>query len=504
MMTFSGIHSEYMTEHLAERGIEPREVERQLALFRDPPGFSNLDRSCSIGDGIETIDDEDACLAAYERARSAGRLTKFVPASGAASRMFQALLSFRDHECSLKHLDRLAADGDGKAEVVASFLRGVGRLPFAEALRDELSHRGVDLDALLSRGELAPVIDALVGDDGLGYASMPKGLLPFHRYPGGSRTAFEEHLSEAVELVRDDDGCARLHFTVSSEHVQHFERALSQARAPIESSGETVFEVGFSTQSPSTDTVAVDLENRPFVGADGRIVFRPGGHGALLRNLSECGADIALIQNIDNVQPDGRRAGSVRWKKLMIGRLVQLEEDRGATRETRDADRARALCEVLGVADGGSSGVGLDSCERPLRVCGVVRNTGEPGGGPFWVRSADGSASRQIVEGAQVDSSSPSQQKIFRDATHFNPAILACSLRDSNGRGYRLDRFVDPRAVFISRKSLDGRDLKALELPGLWNGSMAHWGSVFVEIGNAAFTPVKTIADLLRAEHQPD
>ncbi len=498
MTTSPGIHSEY----IAERGIEPREVERQLALFRNPPGFSNLDRSCSVGDGIETIDDEVACLAAYERARAAGRLTKFVPASGAASRMFEALLSFRDDDCSLDRLDRLAAGGDGKAQVVAAFVRGVRRLPFVEALCEELSRRGSDLDALLKGGELVPVIDAMVGADGLGYASMPKGLLPFHRYAGRVCTAFEEHLCEAIELVRDDEGRARLHFTVSSEHVRHFESALAQVRARLESSGETVFEVGFSTQSPSTDTVAVDLENRPFVGADGRIVFRPGGHGALLRNLAECGADIALIQNIDNVQPDGRRAASVRWKKLMTGRLVQLEDERGAARETRDADRIRALCEVLGVTDGGSSRVGLDFCERPLRVCGVVRNTGEPGGGPFWVRAADGSTSRQIVEGAQVDSSSPSQQKIFREATHFNPAILACSLRDTDGRGYELDRFVDPRAVFISRKSLEGRALKALELPGLWNGSMAHWGSVFVEIGNAAFTPVKTIADLLRPEHQ--
>ncbi len=494
--------SEIEAKSLSERGIDPAEVERQLELFRDPPGYADLVRSCAIGDGIEIIEDASACLAAYERGRAAGRLSKFVPASGAASRMFQALLAFREHDCSLSVLDRLAAAGDGKAGVVADFVRGVEQLPFADVLAATLDRRGVDLAAELRAGRLAAVVDALVGDDGLGFATCPKGLLPFHAGASGTRTAFEEHLYEAIELVRDDAGRARLHFTVSPEHVAEFETALERARDTIESSGETELEVGFSTQAPSTDTVAVDLENRPFRDAEGRVVFRPGGHGALLRNLAGCGADIALVQNIDNIQPEQRRADSVRWKKVLIGRLVQLEEERAAARAASDHGRLRTLGEVLGLVRSASAAEVADLCDRPLRVCGVVRNTGEPGGGPFWVRDGAGHVSRQIVEGAQVDPDSPEQQKIYRQATHFNPAVLACSLRDADGIAFDLDRFVDPRAVFISRKSIDGRDLKALERPGLWNGSMAHWGSVFAEIGDSTFTPVKTVADLLRPEHR--
>jgi hypothetical protein len=482
---------------LAERGIAPAEVERQLALFRDPPGYAELVRCCSLGDGIEVIDDEAACLAAYERARAAGRLSKFVPASGAATRMFQALLACRDDELSLQELDRRAAAGDGKARLGAAFARGIDRLPFAEALEREIRRRGFDLAERLEVGSLAPIIDALIDEDGLDFANQPKGLLPFHSYEGGARTAFEEHLREAVVLVRDDIGRTRLHFTVSPEHVAAFQAELERVRPGIESDEEAVLEVGFSTQSPSTDTVAVDLQNRPLRDADGRIVFRPGGHGALLENLGGFGGDIALVQNIDNVQPESARRNSVRWKKLLIGRLVQLEEERAAACASGDEARRRDLAEALGVASLD------DALDRPLRACGAVRNTGEPGGGPFWVRSESGDVTRQIVEGAQVDPSSEKQQKIFRNATHFNPAVLACSLRDPDDRPYDLSRFVDPRAVFIARKSFEGRDLKALERPGLWNGSMAGWGSVFVEIGDETFTPVKTVVDLLRPEHQP-
>ncbi len=484
---------------LAQRGIEPEEVARQLELFRNPPGFADLQRSCAVGDGIEAIDDGAACVAAFERARAAGRITKFVPASGAASRMFQALMAYRDRDCSPRALAELVAGGDGKAAIVAEFVSGMEKFPFGDALRSVLSQRGIDLATQLERGDLAPVVDALVGEDGLGYAAMPKGLLPFHAYPTGARTAFEEHLREAADLVRDEAGVARLHFTVSPEHLEAFEATLERVRPAIEAERDTRFEVAFSTQSPSTDTVAVDMDDRLFRDADSRVLFRPGGHGALLRNLAKCGADIALVQNIDNVQPDQRRAESVRQRQILIGRLVQLEDERAAAMAAGENERLGRLAEVLGVAAGDRIG-----CDRPLRVCGVVRNSGEPGGGPFWVRDGEGKVTRQIVEGAQVDPDAASQQEIYRNATHFNPATLACGLRDQAGRPYDLERFVDPRAVFISHKSVDGRDLKALERPGLWNGSMAHWGSVFVELSDAAFTPVKTVVDLLRPEHLVD
>ncbi len=494
---------EIEAEHLAARGIAREEVERQLDLFRNPPGYADLVRPCAIGDGIESLgeDERAASLAAYERARDAGRLSKFVPASGAASRMFQALQSYRDADCGLVELERMAADGDAKAEIVVRCVNDAAQLPFAAELDAELRRRGSDLRSACASGDLRDLVDAMVGDEGLDLAAVPKGLLPFHRYPGAVRTAFEEHLREAVELVRDGDGRVRLHFTVSPEHVSAFEEALDGVRRDIEKEGDSRLEVGFSTQSPSTDTIAVDLADQPFRDGEGRLVFRPGGHGALLDNLAHCGADIALLQNIDNIQPDRGRADSLYWKKLLIGRLVRLEELRASALATGKAGHMRDVAGAFGIDPGADSDL-VRLLDRPIRVGGVVANTGEPGGGPFWVRGDGGTITRQIIESAQVDPDSPEQQRIFRGASHFNPVLLACSLRDLEGRPYELERFVDRRAVFIAKKSFEGRDLKALERPGLWNGSMAYWGTVFMEIGAAAFTPVKTVVDLLRAEHQ--
>jgi len=490
-------------EQLAGRGISLAEVERQLELFRNPPGSPELVRSCGIGDGVERIADEGACEAAFDAARAAGRLTKFVPASGAASRMFQALLALRGTGCTVGDLEGRAGSGDGAAAVALAFARGVDRLPFAAELRAAL--RDGDPAAALREGRWDEVVDAVAGAAGLGYAAIPKGLLPFHSYPNGARTAFEEHLREAVELVGDDGGCARAHFTVSPEHVTLFEAALRAARASIEADGRTGLDVRFSTQAPRTDTVAVDLDNRLVRDRAGRIVFRPGGHGALLENLAGCGADIALVQNIDNIQPAARRAASLRWKRLLVGRLVQLQSRRQALCEAGDWAGLRALCDDLGLDHAtvpDSELVGF--ADRPMRVCGVVRNTGEPGGGPFWVRDRGGSVSRQIIESAEVDPRSDEQQAIFRRSTHFNPVLLACGLRDGRGAPYDLERYVDPQAVFLSRKSVDGVEIVALERPGLWNGSMSRWATVFVEIGGEAFTPVKTVADLLRPEHCGD
>jgi len=488
---------------LAAVGIPRSEVERQLALFRNPPAYAHLIRSCSVGDGIELLEDEAACLAAYERARAGGRLSKFVPASGAASRMFQALLAVRPLASTRSELEELLRQGNMAAQIALEFLDGVAGLPFVDDLRSHFRARGDDLDRVLADDSLTAIVEALVGDRGIGLASLPKGLIPFHRYPDGALSAFEEHLYEAVELVRDDAGRVRLHFTISEEHAPLFQAKLLETRMAIEGDGSTKLLVGFSTQQRSTDTVSVDLANRPFRDAAGRVVFRPGGHGALLENLNQSGADIALVQNIDNIQPARCRPQSLRWKKLLIGRLVRLQEIVAAALRGEDvsvADRA-VLARLSPLASNGGVARALD---RPLRVCGVVRNTGEPGGGPFWLRGGDGRETKQIVEGAQVDPDDAEQQAVYAGASHFNPALIACGLRNRDGVPFDLNDFVDPRAVLISRKSLEGRDLKALERPGLWNGSMAHWLTVFAEVDPATFTPVKTVVDLLRPEHQVD
>jgi hypothetical protein len=301
-------------------------------------------------------------------------------------------------------------------------------------------------------------------------AALPKGLLPFHRYAGFARTPFEEHLVEAAATVRDAAGVCRVHVTVSPEHRAAFAEILEKSRPRLERETRARFEVRFSEQAPSTDTVAIDEKGRLFRDGEGRLLFRPGGHGALLGNLAGSGGDIVLVKNVDNVVPDDRREQTVLWKRLLSGLLVRIE---------RTSPR-----------------------DRPLRVAGVVRNEGEPGGGPFWVEGPGGE-SRQIVESAQVNLSDPAQAAIWSAATHFNPVDLACSLRDASGRPFHLPGFVDERAVFVAKKTFEGRALSALERPGLWNGAMALWETVFVEVPKETFAPVKTVLDLLRPEHQP-
>ena len=406
-------------------GLTVAEVERQLALFRDPPPAQRLLRPATPGDGVVRIAGSERAelLALADEAARAGRLTKLVPASGAASRMFAFLL----------------AGGEESPE----------RRRFFESL------------------------DAFAFDAGVEeLARLPKGLVPFHAYPGGARTAFEEHLFEAAGTVRDASGLCRVHFTVSPEHRGAFEAKLAEVRGPIERATGARFEVSFSEQEPATDTIAANPDGTPFRTKDGGLLFRPGGHGALLANLealARAGADLVLVKNIDNVVPDARREPTLTWKKLLTGLLVKVE------RESRR--------------------------ERPIRVAGVVRNEGEPGGGPFWVQGARG-GSLQIVESAQVDLEDAGQAAIWRAATHFNPVDLACSLRDKSGRPFELSRFVDERAVFIAAKTHEGKPLKALERPGLWNGAMAFWETVFAEVPMETFAPVKSVLDLLRPEHR--
>jgi len=405
------------------RGLTTEEVERQAALLRDPPPAVTLVRPCTISDGVERIAESEhlELLALADEAARAGRLSKFVPASGAASRMFASVFA-----------------GAPETEDTKRFLESREAFPFRESVEE------------LSRA--------------------PKALIPFHAYPEGARTAFEEHLFEAASTIRDAGGLCLIHFTVSPEHRRAFEDKLGEIRPRVERGTGARLVVEFSEQSPSTDTIALDESGRLFRDADGRILFRPGGHGALLKNLQESGGDIVLVKNIDNVVPDARRGTTILWKRLLSGLLVKVE---------RTSPR-----------------------DRPIRICGVVRNEGEPGGGPFWT-AGPGGESRQIVESAQVNLLDPLQAAIWSKATHFNPVDLACSLRDASGRPFDLSRFVDESAVFVAKKTHEGRGLRALERPGLWNGAMAHWETVFVEVPKETFAPVKTILDLLRPEHLP-
>jgi len=505
---------------LSLRGIPLEEAGRQIALLRRPKA-RDLARACTVGDGIARIPDGEMpeLVHIHQETARAGRVLKFVPASGAASRMFRDLMAFREANAPLsrQEIDLRAQAGDPGAIVLARFLGEIQRFAFFGELSDTLSKRGFDIDRLLTGGGVHEVLAALLDPDGMGYARMPKGLVKFHRDKSEVRTAFEEHLVEAAALARAGDGTCRLHLTVSAEEGGRFQAHLERVRSRHERKRKSRFVVEFSVQKPSTDTLSLDGEGRVFRDAEGSLLLRPGGHGSLLVNLNDLGADIVHVKNIDNVAKEELAARGVLWKRLLVGFLVRLQReiadharrlergDPSSAERARDFSRRRLLLDVPG--DGLTSGEDeartlLALLRRPLRVCGVVQNAGEPGGAPFWVRGKDGRLSLQIVEGAEVDQESESQRGIFSSSTHFNPVDLVCGVRDDTGRPFDLREHLDPEAVFLTRKSSLGRDLLALERPGLWNGAMSDWNTVFVEIPGTTFTPVKTVLDLLREEHQ--
>jgi len=489
-------------EQIRARGLTLEDAEGQIERLSSPSRYVDLVRPCTPGDGIRVLPEAevDEMAAIGAEAALEGRGLKLVPASGAATRMFQSLLAYTgaDRSPSRAQLDADVAAGSADARALDEFLRSIHRFAFADDLHSVLAGRGKDLDALAAKGPFGPVLDALLSDDGLRYARLPKGLLKFHAYPDGARTSFEEHLVEAASVVKRADGTCRLHFTASPEHVEAFAALLAAVRARYETSLGARFEVEFSTQKPSSDTLAIDAQDRPFRLDDGTLLFRPAGHGALLENLAELDADWVWIKNIDNVVPDRLKEATHRFARALIGLGVRLQRDAFARLERlqsrepgQDALDDTVRLELVRLLD------------RPIRVCGMVRNAGEPGGGPFWARAADGSMSCQIVEMAEVDTRSPVQREIVARATHFNPVFMACGLRDRNGKAYDLRRFVDPDRAIVTRKSFEGRELRALERPGLWNGSMARWNTVFVEVPQIVFNPVKTVNVLLHDVHQP-
>jgi hypothetical protein len=441
---------------LRQRGITPEEAETQMRLLRHAPRPVVLDRACTVGDGIVQLaeSEHDDLLSAGREAAAAGRVQKFVPASGAATRMFKDLIG------------ALASDGPPSAVPAArAFFDRLDDYPFAELLRNR-ARLGSEV---VSEEDERTVLRTLLHT--MRYAELPKALIPFHQRPV-LRTAFEEHLLDGLRYTRSRAGVARTHLTVAPEFRADFERHLAEIAPRVVSAidDRATIVVDFSEQHPSTDTLAATLDGEPFRTADGTLLFRPAGHGALLKNLEALGGDVVVIKNIDNVLPFERSDEAIHWKQLLIGFLV-------SRRSTADDD-------------------------RPRRVCGVVRNDGEPGGAPFWVTHEDGRRSMQIVEASQVDLDNPAQRSIFESATHFNPVDIICGLRSADGRPFGLGAFVDPSAVFRATKSYEGRDLVALERPGLWNGAMAWWNTTFVEVPASTFAPVKTVFDLLRPEHQ--
>ncbi|MBQ9476722.1 MAG: DUF4301 family protein [Bacteroidales bacterium] len=488
-------------------------IQQQIKRFETGFPWLEIVAPATPGHGIEVLSEEGIAKAeAYADSAGVKGRCKFVPASGAASRMFKDIFA------GMKEPN----------DAVRKLAENIRKFAFWDP-------------AVFKEG--GNVAEELLLDSGLGYGSKPKGVLKFHRYPQEARTAFAEHLVEGQAYMRDPDGGVNLVFTISPEHRPLFEAALSEVKDEYEKRYGVHYNIRFTYQDKSTDTVAVDKDNKPFLTDEGQMLFRPAGHGALIHNLNALDAELVSIKNIDNVCVERMQPVTYRWKKVLMGRALELrdrihgyifaldqltqvrkemanlsyvpvynqvQDDPFATPECQElcneieAFLRDELCiEMPPAKDSRDRAEALRAkLDRPIRVCGMVKNEGEPGGGPFIIRDKDGATSLQILEGAQINPGDPGAVAALKAATHFNPVDLVCCLRRHDGSKFDLLDYVDEETGLISSKSFQGRELKALELPGLWNGSMSDWNTLFVEVPVETFNPVKVVLDLLRPAHQ--
>ena len=506
-------------EQINQRGGNLPEILNQLSHFRKGFPYLRIVEAAGIGKGITHLSEKESLrlIAFYESRLEKGTIPlKFVPASGAASRMFQALFSFLEEALTNEEAELLL--GKEQHNGVGKFFDQLSKFAFYPRVLENL---GSIFDA---EGKLKylEILNYILSPEGLNYGFLPKGLLDFHLYSGVSRTPAEEHLVEGALYGTDVRGLVRIHFTVSPEHLPLFRMKCNDSAALFEKRYEVEYDITFSEQKPSTDTIAVDENNEPFRTTAGKLFFRPGGHGALLENLNDLQADLVFVKNIDNVVPDRLKDETILYKKALAGLLLErqeqifsylrlLENPVSLTAGQID-EMMKYLEKELSTLPAGNAHLTTDQSKikylisklnRPIRVCGMVKNEGEPGGGPFWAIQADGTTTLQVVESSQIDLKDPEQAAIAARATHFNPVDLVCGVRNYKGEKFYLPDFRDPETGFISLKSKDGKPLKAQELPGLWNGAMSDWLTFFVEVPPVTFNPVKTVNDLLRAEHQP-
>ena len=498
---------------MAAKGITESVIEAQLKRFETGFPWLKLESAATVGKGIMRLDakQQAQCIKLWKEFQGGGAsIEKFQPASGAASRMFKNLFAFINEGKSAPETD-----------FERQFFDGITQFAFYPQLNKTcVALYKNNVSELVEAGRYADVLRALLLPEGMNYGSLPKGLLRFHRTTAGSvHTPLEEHLEEGAQYAADCDRCVRIHFTVSPEHRSGFERLIKSKVPLMEKVWGVKYDITLSEQKASTDTIAVNMDNTPYRDANGNLLFRPAGHGALLENLNERDADVVFIKNVDNVVPLRLRSVSIRFKKIIGGYLVQVQQQLKKYLEMLDKGNVKAgdlkamlryasqtLCiidKATDTMDNDALAAWLrDKFNRPIRVCGVVPNEGEPGGGPYLAYNADGSASPQILESAQINPDDPAAVEMMKGGTHFNPVDLVCYIKDYKGIKFDLRKFVDVETGFISVKSKDGVDIKALELPGLWNGSMSNWNTVFVEVPIDTFNPVKTVNDLLRRAHQ--
>ncbi|MBR1388828.1 MAG: DUF4301 family protein [Prevotella sp.] len=492
-------------KQIAQKGITPEQIENQLNEFKTGFPFLKLEAAASIGNGIiaPAEDERKQLVDTWNAYKAEGKkVVKFVPASGAASRMFKNMFAFVDADYDVPTTD-----------FEKKYFDSIEKFAFYEALDAACQkNEGKGIKQLIADGNYKVVAANMLKAEGLNYGQLPKGLLLFHKYAEGPRTPMEEHLVEGA-LYAASNGEAHVHFTVSHEHMALFKAKVAEKADSFTKKYGIKYDISFSEQKPSTDTVAANPDNTPFRNDDGSLLFRPGGHGALIENLNEIDADVIFIKNIDNVVPDRLKPETVEWKQVIAGVLVSLQKK--AFEYLRILDAGATDAQLKEMADFVSKCLCTDAkgqkadadylrrkLNRPMRVCGVVKNVGEPGGGPFLTYNQDGTVSLQILESSQIDTNNEQYMKMFTQGTHFNPVDLVCAVKDYQGKPFNLPEFVDKTTGFISSKSKAGKELKALELPGLWNGAMSNWSTIFVEVPLGTFNPVKTVNDLLREQHQ--
>ena len=503
--------SERDLKQIADKGISEKQIENQLNEFKTGFPFLRLEAAASVERGIvaTTAESREKFEKCWEQFKAAGnKVVKFVPASGAASRMFKDMFAFVDAE-----YDKPTTDFEKK------YFENIEKFAFYDELNDSCQkNEGKDIPTLLAEGNYKAVASQMLRAEGLNYGQLPKGLLLFHKYAEGPRTPMEEHLVEAA-LYAASNGEAHIHFTVSHEHMPLFRQKVAEKADFYAQKFGVKYDISFSEQKPSTDTVAANPDNTPFRNADGSLLFRPGGHGALIENLNEIDADVIFIKNIDNVVPDRLKDETVTYKQVIAGVLVSLQQkafeylrllDTGTCNHDKLEEIIRFVqqdlcCRKADIKELEDADLVIylrEKLNRPMRVCGVVKNVGEPGGGPFLTYNQDGTVSLQILESSQIDKNNAEYMEMFTKGTHFNPVDLVCAVKDYKGQPFNLPDFVDRTTGFISSKSKNGKELKALELPGLWNGAMSNWNTIFVEVPLGTFNPVKTVNDLLREQHQ--
>lgn len=499
---------------IKKQGLTAEKVKSQIIDFETGFPFLNIFKPATINDGIIRLS-ENEILADVKLFEDINPDTlKFVPASGAASRMFKFLYDFYENaKVTYDSLDQIENTD------VKIFFTNIRKFAFYDKLKDTLKDKGYNIENLLKQGKYKEIIKYFLFEKGLNYGHKPKGVLLFHKEDVFAKTAFEEHLLEGIQYVKSSDNKVKIHFTISPEHQEMFNVLVSNSVKSLEDKFSVKFEISFSMQKPSTDMVAVDLNNELFRNTDGSLLFRPGGHGALIENLNDLEAEIIFIKNIDNVVPEKLAETNTKYKKALAGVLLSYqekifnyiekiesedfnymmtEEIEQFIKEELHYDFVKYEKMDLGVCRKRL----LEILNRPIRVCGMVKNEGEPGGGPFRVIQSNGAISLQIVESSQINQDNTQQMSLLKSSTHFNPVDLVCATKDYKGEKFELLKYRDPNTGFISIKSKDGKELKAQELPGLWNGAMAKWNTIFVEVPIETFNPVKTVNDLLRPEHQ--